>query len=194
MKLTDQQSELFDFVKEQHQGQQRKYTGEPYSVHLQRVVEILSPYSLVNMELEIGLCHDLLERTSCSKQLLVNKFKEFGYELFSRSKVVKGVYDLTDLYNEEQYPQYTRAECKSLEAERLIDIETFSQTVKYAELIDNMTSITKFDPDFALIYLRETASYIEELNEGNSDLYTECCNVLKSSMNTLQMPYNGMNS
>ena len=188
MNLTDQQWELFDFVKQQHQEQFRKYTGEPYFVHILRVVEILSPYSQVDMELETGLCHDLLERTSCSKLLLVNKFKELKYDLYSRSKIAKGVYDLTNVYNEQKYPRYTRAERKQLEAERLIDIEPFSQTVKYAELIDNIPSISKFDPDFAWTYLDEIASYIGDLNEGNMDLYQECCKILHSSINSLKMP------
>jgi (p)ppGpp synthase/HD superfamily hydrolase len=153
MDLTEQQWNLFDFVKEQHQDQLRKYTGEPYFVHLLRVAEILSQYSIENMELEIALCHDLLERTSCSKQELVNKFKELGYDLFSRSGIAKGVYDLTNLYSEQNYPNQSRTERKRLEADRLLDIEPFSQTVMYAELIDNIPAITKFDPDFAWIYL-----------------------------------------
>jgi len=182
MELTDQQWELFDFVKTQHDSQKRKYTGEPYFVHLLRVVEILSPHPLDEMEVEIGLCHDLLERTSCSKILLVNKLKEYGYDLFPRNKIAKGVYDLTNIYVEERYPHYTRAERKQLEAERLLDIEPFSQTVMYAELIDNIPSITKFDPDFARTYLEEIGVYITTLNEGNTDLYNMCCQTINSAL------------
>jgi len=182
MELTDQQWELFDFVKQHHYNQQRKYTGEPYFAHLLRVVQILSRYPLTNFELEIGLCHDLVERTLCTKQELILKLKEIGYDLFPRNKIAKGVSDMTDIYTEQFYPQLSRAERKEKEAERLLESEFFSQNVKYAELIDNIPSITKHDPDFVWVYLNEVANYIGDLNEGDIELYAECRNVLDTAI------------
>lgn len=185
MELTDRQWELFDFVKQLHQNQKRKYTGEPYFVHLLRVVDILKEYAVQDVEIEIALCHDLLEKTSCTKQQLAIKIKEIGYEMFPRNRMLKGIYDLTDIYTPQRHPDKSRAERKLLEADRMLDIEPFSQTVKYAELIDNIPSIATHDPDFAWIYLEEIAAYIGELNEGDQALYKYCRKVLDEAINSL---------
>lgn len=180
MELTNIQWELFDFVKFHHGSQRRKYTDEPYFTHLLSVAELLSQFSNDEMEVEIGLCHDLLERTACTKQEFALKLIDMGYDLFPRNKILKGVYDMTNLYSEAAYPMFNRKERKDLEAERMVDIESFSQTVKYAEIIINSRSIIQYDPEFAKIYVEEIQSYIKEMNEGNRNLYQLCCKELNS--------------
>lgn len=187
MELEEKQWQLFDFIKKQHEDQARKYTGEPYYTHLLRVAEIVSKYSKSDMEVEIALCHDLLERTHCTKQELALKLIDIGYELFSRSKVLKGVYDLTNHYTSEAYPTYERKQRKQLEAERMCDIQFFSQTVKYAEIIDNLQSIIEHDPEFAQTYVQEILTYIDVINEGDEKLYSKCYSILCNALSQLQL-------
>ena len=187
MELQERQWELFDFVKEQHQDHKRKYTGEPYYTHLLRVAEIVSQYSNADMEIEIALCHDLLENTNCTKQELALKLIDIGYELFPRSKVLKGVYDLTNHYTSTAYSMYDRKKRKELEAERMCETQSFSQTVMYAEIIDNAQSIVKHDPEFAPVYLQEVLTYIDDIDEGNQKLYSECRKVVSTAMEELQL-------
>jgi len=188
MELTDKQWELFDFVKQQHRNQERKYSGEPYFVHLLRTAEILSNYSLNGGELEIALCHDILELTTCSKQEFAQTLIGLGYDLFTRSKILKGVYDLTNKYTEAKYPQLSLQERNRLEAERLVDIEPFSQTVKYAEIIDNLDSIMEHDTEFAEYYVNKISLFINEMNEGNKELYTQCMAGFKNVKTSLSKP------
>ncbi|WP_221391232.1 HD domain-containing protein [Dyadobacter sp. NIV53] len=185
MVLEEKQWELFDFVKERHENQKRKYTGEPYYTHLLRVAEIVSQHSNDEMEIEIALCHDLLENTQCTKQELALKLIDIGYSLFPRSKVLKGVYDLTDHYTSGAYSMYDRKKRKELEAERMCDMQPFSQTVKYAEIIDNAKSIIEHDPEFAPVYLQEVLAYIDDIDEGDPQLYSKCRKVVKSAMEEL---------
>lgn len=185
MIFTDMQWELFDFVKQHHANQKRKYTGEPCLTHLLRVVEILQKFGVHGEEIEIGLCHDILENTFCTKQEMSIKLKEIGYDLFPRNKIIIGIYNLTDIYTPEQFADLSRSERKQKEAERMEDLEFFSQTVKYAELIDNIPSVARYDPEFAWIYLNEISAYIGKLNEGNEALYLECRKVLDIAINSL---------
>lgn len=53
------QNDLLAFVGLHHYPQKRKYTGEPYIVHLVAVAEMAEKYGL-EFGYEIGLCHDLL--------------------------------------------------------------------------------------------------------------------------------------
>ena len=48
---------LKEFVKYKHYGQKRKYTDEPYYVHLENVGLIANEY--VALGLEVGLCHSI---------------------------------------------------------------------------------------------------------------------------------------
>lgn len=187
MELQERQWELFDFVKDQHQDQKRKYTGEPYYSHLLRVAEIVSKYSNNDMEVEIALCHDLLEKTKCTKQELALKLIDIGYDLFPRSKVLKGVYDMTNHYTSEAYTMYDRKKRKELEAERMCESQSFSQTVMYAEIIDNTQSLVEHDPEFASVYLHEVLTYIDDIDEGQPQLYNKCRKIVNSAMRQLQL-------
>lgn len=176
MTLTDRQELLFDWVKIQHGDQQRKYTLDPYWHHLLSVATIVfnglegkNPRN----EVEIAICHDLLEDTSATKEQLEAKLLECRYRQTEIYRIVSGVVDLTDEFTHEKYPDLNRSERKRREANRLAGIQPHSQTVKYADLIDNTSSIVERDPGFAKVYLREKGSYIKRIYQGNMSLYGE---------------------
>lgn len=69
MKLSRKQEKLFEFVKEKHLGQQRKYTNKPYHNHCLNVAETISTKKIL-VGVETALCHDLFEDTNCTHQEL----------------------------------------------------------------------------------------------------------------------------
>lgn len=173
MQLTDRQQVLFDWVKTRHGDQVRKYTGEPYWTHLLSVATIVSQLESKNSrnEIEIALCHDLLEDTDVDQYLLEATLLGFGYRQMEMKRIVTGVVDLTDEYTHEKYPDSNREARKAMEANRLASIQPYSQTVKYADIIDNLESIVEHDPKFAVIFLREVGGYIKRIWKGNMSLY-----------------------
>ena len=58
----------------------------------------------------------------------------------------------------------------------LADSPPLVQTVKYADLIDNTSSIEKYDPDFSKVYLREKRRLLPLINKGEPRLYELACN------------------
>lgn len=175
MTLTDRQEKLLEFVKEQHGTQVRKYTGEPYWHHVVAVAELVSEHGIIDLSVEIALCHDLFEDTPCDKATLYGKLTDIGYDMSDAGWICKGVEDLTDRFTKELAPELNRKSRKQLEAQRMGKISAAAQTVKCADLIDNTSSIVKYDPDFAVVYLKEKLEIIKQLRSAHIKLFIKCC-------------------
>jgi len=169
---------LLSFVHINHFPQQRKYTGEPYSVHLTSVAELADKYKLI-MGYEIGLCHDLFEDTACTEHELYHFLVRNQYTHLEAEFIINGVIELTDVYTHEKYPDTNRKIRKTLEAERLGTISKNSQSIKYCDLIDNTNSIVEYDKGFAIKYLEEKRLILSKMNKGNKHLYNKCVKLTK---------------
>lgn len=176
---------LFEFVKEQHGDQLRKYTNKPYWTHLENVAKTVSTYMADTLAAEVALCHDLFEDTNCYYGLLEKSLRTIGYEFSERTIICDSVNELTDQYTTEKYPNVNRAKRKQMEAERLSGISYLSQSVKYADLIDNTFSIISYDVGFAEIYLKEKHEILNRMRAGNIDLFIRCCSVFYNAKSTL---------
>src|SRR5687767_14827648 len=135
-----------------HGEQKRKYTPEPYIVHPIRVMELCKEYTSDLAILCAALLHDVLEDTPVGKDELLNFLRTVMDEDTAR-RTLKLVLDLTDVYIKEDYPQYNRRKRKQLERERAALTSADSQTVKYADIIDNCREIVSHDPHFAKVFL-----------------------------------------
>ena len=186
MELTKQQSELFEFVKGHHGDQVRKYTNEPYWHHLLDVAELTDQYVKDFGAIEIALCHDLLEDTECTWDLLREALLELSYNETQATLIADFVVHLSDHYTKEAYPQLNRARRKLFEAARLGATPYICQSVKYADLIDNTKSIVEHDHGFAKVYLSEKRDILRLMTRGNSDLFIECCYTLRSAELTIK--------
>lgn len=188
--LTERQEKLWQWVKEQHGDQKRKYTGDPYYTHLWNVAQLVNDVApeLV-YGVEVALCHDLLEDTETDNSWLFFAPQSFGYNAFESDVIYDYVQDLTDQYTKEAYPDLNRKERKQLEAERLKTIFPLAQTVKYADIIDNTSSIVKYDPSFAKVYLSEKEMYILDMNSGNSTLHFMCLDTLAKAHDKLYLNF-----
>ena len=183
IELNNLQEQLFEFVKEKHKEQKRKYTNEPYHNHLLNVATIVSRHEIDCVE--IALCHDLFEDTNCSFSELYKKLVTIGYSSRVAYKICSCVTELTDRFTKEDYPNLNRKERKANECKRLSTISYKSKSVKYADLIDNTSSIIKYDKDFAEVYLKEKEEILKVMNNGNQALFLLCKEVLSESINNL---------
>ncbi|GGB77490.1 HD domain-containing protein [Dyadobacter sediminis] len=192
MTLSGEQKNLLEFVKECHGEQKRKYSMAPYWTHVYSVADIASFYVKDAGVVEIALCHDLFEDTFCNEKVLTARLREIGYGPSMTETIILGVTELTDVYVKEKYPELNRKERKHKEAIRLGQIGKLAQSVKYADLTDNATSIVAGDPGFARIYLREKIDILNQMRQGNINLLIDCCYTLKSCLKQLDMELKGV--
>lgn len=183
MELTEKQDKLLEFVKRKHKDQVRRYTGEPYFNHPLSVAELVNKY--VPDCIEIALCHDLFEDTDCDFSALHKEMVSIGYNHRVAYEVCSHVNELTDVFTKEDYHLLNREKRKSLEAKRLGTISCKSQSVKYADLIDNTLSIVEHDIKFAKVYLREKEDILNLMDMGDVDLLLECRIILQESISRL---------
>ncbi len=166
------------FSAKAHGAQVRKYSGEPYVNHLVRVMETCMEYTDSKPILAAALLHDVLEDTP----LLEEELQGFLIGIISTEeavKTIKLVLALTDVYTTENYPLLNRKKRKYKEAERLSQIDSDAQTIKYADIIDNAVDITKNDTDFAAKYLVEVMDFLNKMDKGHPVLYERAISTVK---------------
>lgn len=159
-----------DFADKAHGDQLRKYTPDRYIVHPIRVMETLKKYTNDTSILAAALLHDVLEDTPVTK----GELKTFLLSVLTpqqTEKTINLVLDLTDVYTNNDFPYLNRKARKAKELERLKHTRPESQTIKYADILDNSIDIKKNDPHFAPVYLNEVKQVLEQLNRGNAELY-----------------------
>ena len=152
------------FAREVHKDQVRKYTGNPYVEHLAEVAGIAAsiggwniPYPECDGYFATCWLHDCIEDQNVTWDDLVVEFD--GY-------VADAVLLLSDI------EEGNRAKRKAESRERLSKAPWWVQTIKCADLISNTSSIVKYDPDFAKVYLEEKRLLLEVLTEADPDLRT----------------------
>lgn len=185
MELTKQQAKLYEIVKEYHQLQVRKYTGEPYYKHLYSVASMVSKH--VDNTIEIALCHDLFEDTICNPIMLYEHLLMIRYSKGYATSIVNGVKQLTDEFTHDAFPDLNRDERKRREAYRMSYIGETCQSIKYADIIDNTRSIVHHDKNFAKIYLKEIVHLLSRIKKGNIYLFLECAYTVQKSLNELNI-------
>ena len=182
--LMQSRKKLLTFVKYCHAGQRRKYGNEWYWTHLQAVADLIIKYLPEETPAyEIALCHDLLEDTDCKASTI---FDQLVYVCGNTKQlaefIVLSVKQLTDKYTPEAYPALNRTIRKQKEAARLGMAGPITQTVKYADLIHNTSTIVKYDKEFAKIYLKEKMLILDKMRSGDIRLYVECCYSLRKAI------------
>ncbi len=174
--MSDLINRAMTFSRAAHQavGQRRKYTEKPYYLHPRAVAAMVKEYGGSENMIAAALLHDVLEDTQV---LHIDLAQEFN------THVMALVYELTDQFTDPAYGN--RAYRKSLECARLAGVSPEAQTIKYADLIDNTSSIVKHDPDFAKVYLLEKRSLLESMVAGNQALWNQAMNAQEAGMREL---------
>lgn len=159
-----------DFADKAHGDQKRKYTSERYIVHPIRVMQICKEYTNELPLLAAALLHDVLEDTPTTQ----DEIKEYLIGLMDIRQAnysLKLVIELTDVYTKNKYPNWNRRKRKAAEATRIEKTCADSQTIKYADIIDNCIEIIDYDRNFANVFLRECRSILKKIPNGNGQLY-----------------------
>lgn len=178
--LDEKQHKLLEFVVEKHGDKLRKYTNEPYWTHPVSVAKLYHKYSFEDYGVSAALCHDLLEDTNCTKEELVSKLNEIGYDKMESTYIADLTDDLTDKFTKENFPDLNRFERKKREAIRLGNVCFESQNIKLCDLIDNTSSIIIHDTNFAVVYMAEKKEMLFHMKNNNIDLYIKCCSIYQN--------------
>ena len=139
--------------------QRRKYSGQPYHVHLDKVAEIVASVTDDAETIAAAWLHDTVEDTPATLEDIEH---EFGLS------VAELVEELTDV---SKPSDGNRAQRKSIDRQHSAQASARAKTVKLADLIDNCRDITRNDPRFARVYLAEMAELLTVLVNGDATLY-----------------------
>ena len=142
-----------------HTGQDRKYSETPYISHPINVMEIVREVTDDENMLIAAVLHDVVEDTSITIDIIR---REFGDD------VADLVGWLTDVSKPEDGNRETR---KRIDREHTAAAPSRAKTIKLADLIHNTQSITKCDPDFAVVYMKEKQLLLDVLKAGDFALW-----------------------
>jgi len=152
----------------------RKYSNQPYHVHLEAIVKLLQQVTDDAEILAAAWLHDTVEDTPAT---LDNIEHEFG------KNVAELVEDLTDV----SLPSDgNRAIRKEIDRKHLAQASTRAKTIKLADLIDNCQDITRHDPRFAVVFLDEMTALLEILDDGHPSLLEQAHRVHARSTNKIK--------
>lgn len=154
--------QAMEFARTVHEGQKRKYTGNPCSDHLAEVTGIAMSVGWRSVHVHpdefMATCwlHDCVEDQGISFGDLQAMFGE---------TVARGVIWLSDLETEGN-----RAARKAAARQRLAGAPDWIQTIKVADMISNTSSIVQHDPAFAKVYLEEKRLLLDVLTRADPRL------------------------
>lgn len=160
------------FAVKAHEGQCRKYTGEPYVLHCIEVARIVADIGDEEMVIA-ALLHDTVEDTDTAFEDIMEAFG---------ADVCNLVYWLTET---SKPSDGNRAARKAIDREHLARAPADAQTVKLADLISNTRSIVQHDPSFAVVYLKEKQQLLEVLTSGNPNLHRQASELVRDGLETL---------
>ena len=161
------------FAKCAHRQQKRKYTGEPYANHCRNVASIVAGYTNDEAVIAAATLHDVLEDTEVKPAELRDVFGE---------RVTLLVIEVTDVSRLEDGNREVR---KRLDREHLAGSSPEGATIKLADLIDNTSSIVKYDKGFAKAYLKEKELLLDVLQHGNLELWERAYLILQEAQREL---------
>lgn len=154
-------SRALDYGTRAHQriDHQRKYTNQPYEVHLKAVAILLREVTDDAGVIAAAWLHDTVEDTAAT---IEDIRLEFG------DRVAQLVGELTDV---SKPSDGNRAVRKAIDRAHLATASPEAKTVKLADLIDNCRDICTHDKGFCRVYLGEMAALLGVLGDGHPALF-----------------------
>jgi guanosine-3',5'-bis(diphosphate) 3'-pyrophosphohydrolase len=173
-----------EFADRAHGEQVRKYTGDRYIVHPVRVMEMVREFNDDITVLSAALLHDVLEDTPVTAAEMEGSLMEV-MSAGEAQKVTRLVIELTDIFIKASYPALNRRTRKEKEASRLSQVSSDAQTIKYADIIDNVTDIVRQDTDFARTYVHEAKKMLLVMDAGSHVLRQRAIKVVEESLKVI---------
>jgi len=153
MTITPRLQRAIDFSREAHNSinQVRKVSGLPYYTHPEAVMDFLISVGVEDEDTLIAaIGHDWLEDVYPKNPYYS---PETISELFGAS-VLGIIFELTDVFTPEAFPQYNRAERKKQEAFRLSAVSDEATLVKLADIWHNSQTMDAL-PGFGKVWGKE---------------------------------------
>ena len=163
------------YAKAAHESidQRRKFTGKPYIVHPEAVAGHVSSVTDDEGMIAAAWLHDVVEDTPITLEQVE---AEFGPDVASL------VDNLTKVATESDG---NRAAREAIDRQHTAAAAPRAKTVKLADVIDNVSDITRADHAFAVMYTKEKEVLLEVLTEGHPELYKKAQEVIRKSKEVL---------
>lgn len=171
------------FAREEHKGQVRKYTGDPYFVHLAEVAGLVATLGELTTDsmpqqarpnldtmLAVAYLHDVIEDCKVTYPELVDRFGQ---------TIADGVNTLSDTEPGNRETRVQLARTKMMMAPGWV------QSIRCCDLISNTQSIVQHDPKFARVYLQEKAMLLEVMHRADQRIHSLAWNVLREGQRAL---------
>lgn len=158
------------FATRMHEGQKRKYTGEPYILHCLEVARLVATAGGTPPMVAAALLHDVVEDTDAS---IEDVKAAFGVE------VAALVGWLTDV---SRPSDGNRAARKALDINHISSAPAEAKTIKLADIISNTGSIVEHGRGFARHYLKEKLLTLEVLSEGDATLLASAKDIISGGL------------
>jgi len=146
----------------------RKYSLQPYDVHLRAVAELVSSVCDDPEMIAAAWLHDTVEDTPATFPEIENAFGP---------GVMRLVEELTDV---SRPSDGNRAARKAIDRRHTAQASPRAKTIKLADLIDNCKYIFKHDIRFGRVYLEEMAALLEVLTEGDATLLDQARSLVEA--------------
>ena len=135
----------------------RKYSGEPYHVHLERVAAMVEAAGGDAETIAAAWLHDVVEDTPTTFAQLE--------QLFGPS-----VASLVEAMTDVPHSLGNRAKRKEIDRARLAAADARVHNVKLADLTDNLRDICRHDKHFGRVFLKEANALMRVLDKGSPAL------------------------
>lgn len=161
--------EALTFATNAHEGQTRKYSGEPYVVHPIQVMTILKDNGIEDEEMfAAALLHDVLEDTV--------KTEEDIFRAVRNQAVVLMVRGLSDVSAPSDGNRKAR---KAIDREHTAKQSPRTKTIKIADCLSNGWDIFEHDRNFAKVYFKEMELLLPFLKEGDNTLWDQLSDLIE---------------
>ena len=145
------------FATKAHDGQIRKYVGEPYIEHPKRVAATMKAHGFDHHVQAAALLHDTIEDCGVKSHEI---HRHFG------KRVGHMVDALTDLPSSAGNRKFRKGQ----DDMRLHGANHEVQSIKCADTIDNSPSIRAHDPDFFKVYKHEKQNLLGGFTKAHPEL------------------------
>lgn len=179
--LSEKEKLAWDFAKEAHKEQVRKFINKPYfDAHVQKVNAIVKQHTTDEDLLCAALLHDTLE--DCYEDPEVG-FVELK-ELFGE-RVAKLVYELTS--NGDEIDDDYEGNKADYLTDKMIHMSEDALIIKLADRLQNISDAFTASERFRNKYFQETTSIIEEIEKHRrfNRIQTLLINEIKSKLSNI---------
>lgn len=179
--LTEKEKRAWQFSKEKHKDQVRKFTGLSYfDTHVQKVNGILKQYTTDEDMLISAICHDTIE--DCYEDKLVG-YAEIEEEFGAR--VADIVMELTS--DEIEMAHGYHGNKGEYLTDKMINMSDDALTIKLCDRLQNISDAFTASEKFRNSYFRETTYIVKELesNRNLNKIQNQILNDIKSKLDNI---------